>query len=288
VIRYGSVAAKIMADDGTGLYAAMDDLAPLTKKQAGSYQFDKASSFVYSLESDYFGIGLRMAIKDVRDDKLGIYATRADALGRRQAKFPDDEIFSLLKEGDTATYQGRSITWIDGQNFFSTTHNMPNDVGVTFSNLITGSALTAANFQTAYARLMTFPDSKNKKLGLTPNKLIVAPANMKAGADILLAPTIAAGGYNVQSNEALQRMGLPMIELVVVPELAGDDGIWYLAAVEGDMAPMIYQVTEEIILQSKTAPTDDNVFYNDEFHWLLKGRVQFGWGDPRRIVRSEA
>lgn len=295
--NWRSIVRKKKLAIGKGLYSGQDDVPAISRKGPDGYPFADVASKVYELNSDYFGSGLKMLAAHARDDLYGIYDKKIMLLGRRIERFPDEVSFNLLKEGDQTAFQGRNIKWIDNLAFFHATHllNVNDAAKGTFKNLYTATALTPANFAIIYAKLMEMADTEGKKMGLVPNRLIVPPALWKTAADILEAPTISTGGYNVEANEALTKMGKSKVEIVVEPELAGDDGIWYLAAVEGSGAdgvaagPLIWQETEQIIIHPKIDPkTDDNLFFDDELLWLAKGASEFGWDDARRIIRCEA
>lgn len=291
-LNYEAFTVKVSQSVGKGLYAAMNDVSPILKKGqgslAGGYMLSDVASIVYELTSERFGSGLKISADDVADDLHGIYAPKAEMLGRRMAQFPQLGAYELLKEGDQTTLNSRDITSVDGLAFFADAKylNLRDASGGTYDNKL-GLALNTTNFKTAYDALASRVDQFGKPMGLQPNLLIVPPVLMPAAAEVVYSPTVAAGGWNTYGNEMLSKFGMQQINIIVAPELAGDPAIWYLAAVEGSQKPIIYQETEPLRLIPKTSDTDDNAFFDDELIWLVKGRCQFGFGDPRRIIRSE-
>jgi phage major head subunit gpT-like protein len=149
-------------------------------------------------------------------------------------------------------------------------------------------ALNTTNFKTAYKELESRVDTQGKKMGLQPNALIVPPSLRFAAAEVLLAINASSGATNVYANEMLKLMGEAPISIHVVQELEADPTIWYLGAFAGDRRPMVWQETEALELIANNDPTSNNMFYDDKMVWLVKGRSQFGWGDPRILVRCEA
>lgn len=59
------------------------------------------------------------------------------------------------------------------------------------------AALTAENFESAYAAMMDFTGDGGRKLGIKPNLLVCGSANMSAAEKLLLAQTLDGGASNV-------------------------------------------------------------------------------------------
>jgi phage major head subunit gpT-like protein len=284
------VARKVTGGVGRGLYAAMDDIPHIQERNQSGYKTAEPGATVYEINSADVGLILKMKKNHVKDDMWGVYGPKSQTLGQRIAQFPDRGLFRLLKEGDQTTMNGKPIKWVDNLAFFSTAHLVnPNDESKgTFSNKKTSQALSAENLAESIQLFLELPDTEGEKIDLFPNRLIVPPALEYTAATLLQARTVSTGGDNMLSNEALAARRRNRIELVVSAELSGDDGIWYLAYQEGDIAPMVYQETDPLIIIPKIADTDDNVVYEKEYHWVVEGRAAFGWGDPRLILRNEA
>jgi phage major head subunit gpT-like protein len=283
------VARTVTGGVGRGLYPAMDDLPHIQEKNQSGYKEAEPSSTVYELNSKDVGLILKMRKNDVDDDKWGVYAPKMQALGARIAQFPDRGIFRLLKEGDQTTLNGKSILWVDGLSFFNDSHKVNvNDASLgTFDNKLAGTALSDSNLAIAIQKFLELPDTQGEKLDIFPNRLIVPPKLEHTAATLVQARTVSTGGENMLSNDALRGRRRNPIEVVVSAELAGDDAIWYLAYQEGEVAPLLYQETEALHIISKISESDDNVAYDREYHWIVQGRAEFGWGDPRLIIRCE-
>lgn len=287
--QYRFIARTQAGGVGRVLYAAMDDVPTVQKRGAAGYPInDAGQQKPYELASDYWGTTLRISEAEVDDDLWGIFMPRAQKIALRITNFPEEQTFKLLMQGINLTYLSRDITWVDGLAFFSGVHPInPSKASLgTYSNLLT-LALDATNWTTAYTRLATMLDTEGEPLRIWPNRIIVPPQLENAATQILWAQTVTTAGVNILSNDALAARGRPRVEIVVSHDLVSEPTAWYVAYADGDMTPMIYQSTKPIILIPKLNPTDDNVYDLDQFEWRAKGRAQFGWGDPRLIVRSK-
>lgn len=296
VINWQEVAVQKNASVGKVIYGFSNDTPPIKNKTAAGYSFAEAAVNSYAITSNRYGRGLKITVDDLKDDKFGLFEPIIRGLGARMTRFPQTLIWDWLKEGDQTAgpagklFAGRDMTTADGVAFFSTSHKVNiNDAALsTQSNLLTTTALNSTNFPTVYSAFINMKDTEGLPLGLMPNRLYVPPALEYTAAQVLYASTITTGGVNVFAPEMLQRLKRNPIEIVVVPELSGDAGIWYLANKSDNGAPCIWQVTEPLALVPHTDPQADNVFYDDELEWLAKGRVEVGWGDYRRVIRCEA
>lgn len=59
---------------------------------------------------------------------------------------------------------------------------------------------------------------------------------------------------------------------------AGAGPAWYLLDTSHEIKPLIFQERETYQLQSLVADTDDTVFYNDEYLYGIRARVNAGYG----------
>lgn len=287
--QYKFIARTRSGGVGKVLYAAMDDVPTIKKPDAAGYPInDLSQQKVYELNSDRWGNTLRITEEEIEDDKYDIFGPRIQKQQIRVINFPEEQTFKLLMNGHTAAYLGRDITWVDGKNFFATDHPInPSkpDLG-NYSNLKT-LALDATNWSLVYTALATMMDTEGEPLRIWPNRLIVPPDLENQANQILWASTLTTAGVNVLSNDALAARNRPRVEIVVSHDLHAEPTAWYCAYAEGDMTPMVFQNTKPLVLIPRLMPTDDNVYNFDEYQWRAKGRAQFGWGDPRLIIRSK-
>jgi phage major head subunit gpT-like protein len=290
VPNWGACAAKSSQTLSTGTYAWLNDIPVIVGKQGGGYSKAGVASSSYQITSELIGLFLEIAERDIRNDSVGVYGNLPGALGKRIEEFPQKNIWDRFKEGDQVTYSSK--TWLshDGLALFHDTHltNGRDSSGGTYDNNLTGTALTKANFEVALAAMANLPDQQGEIMNQSVTHLIVPPQLQVTGADILLAQTISTGGQNTSGNDMLAMRGRPRIELVTVPELAGDATTWYLTSMADGGAPIIWQETVALHVIPLTAPTDRNVVEDDVYIWASKGESGFGIGDPRRAIRCIA
>lgn len=58
----------------------------------------------------------------------------------------------------------------------------------------------------------------------------------------------------------------------------GTGNLWMLLDTSRPLKPVIFQKREEYAFQARVAPTDPNVFYQNEFHYGVNARVNVGFG----------
>jgi phage major head subunit gpT-like protein len=171
--------------------------------------------------------------RDQLDTKLlGGYAMTFAAMGETAAKWPDTLMVSLLRNGQSALC-------FDDQYFFDTDHpvSLSNSSLSTYSNYSTGTALTAANYESVRASMMARKGENGLPLGVRPNLLVVPPqlestAKLIVMADMVPSTAGTASQTNINKGTA---------EVLVVPELAVDATTWYLLDASGIVKPLVYQ-----------------------------------------------
>jgi len=90
-----------------------------------------------------------------------------------------------------------------------------------------------------------------RPLKIIPNLLVVAPANEGVARKILTAETNASGATNIWQGTA---------ELLVAPELAGNDNMWFLLDVSKPIKPLFFQRRRAPQFVAKDQPDGENVF----------------------------
>lgn len=189
---------------------------------------------------------------DIEDDALGIYSSRFEDIGRAARLQPSQRFKTKLLENPTC---------FDGQAFFSATHDL--DPAGNQSNLLTSSALSDSNFNTAYQTMQEFTGGDGEPMGVTATHLFVGPQNRKTGLEIVSAERGAAGATNVNNGA---------VQLVVVPELSGS--AWYLADLSMSAKPWVKVERRAPRLILKDGPTDDNMFWDKDVVFGVDSRME--------------
>jgi phage major head subunit gpT-like protein len=212
---------------------------------------------------------------NLQDDNLGVYNVALEMLGSQAKLYPDDLISALLKAGEA------TAAW-DGQNFFDPNHPVNTDdvsLGV-YSNLYTGSALTAATYDAVYSAMAAIRGEDNKPLRVIPTHMIVPPQLKTQAKTIVKASTIQQGGAavdNIRQGE---------VEIIVVPDLADRPTEWYLADLAKPIKPLVFQNRMSPEFAYMTDITNENVFLRKEFIYGAEARGAAAYALPFLIAKA--
>jgi phage major head subunit gpT-like protein len=161
----------------------------------------------------------------------------------------------------------------------------------TYSNLnASGLALTAANYNTQRAAMMSYNGADGKPLGIIPNLLIVPPQLEQAGKQILNTDWIAPGAAfgAIAANAPSQNTLRGSADLLMVPQLANEPTVWYLAMVTSSIKPLVFQKRKAPVFQMFTNPTDPEVWKNRKYVFGTDARGAVGYTAPFLISRNAA
>lgn len=277
-------ATRIDSDNEIEVHAWIE-LIPGFKKWVDERKFHSIGSADYSLKNEDFADGLRVPRNKVKDDKLGLYSHNAEMLGMQAAKFPDRMLTDRMKNGHTS---GADYKCFDGKAFYSTTHpkSVNGQVSGTFSNYRTGTALTQDNFNAMYAAMMGFPGPDGEPLGITPTTLRVPPLLRATALEI------AATGSTIVPSTAgtasKSNVNAGVVEVDVLPELAGDDTTWYLDCLSWPLKPFIVQVREDLGFDEIAGLMSQHCQIHKELLYGSDGRFAFGYTFPQLSIKAVA
>ena len=214
---------------------------------------------------------------DVEDDNLGVYAPIMATLGQQARLWPQDMVLATLKAGETAV-------GFDGQPFFNANHplNVDNTGGGVYSNLFTGTALTADNYNTVRAAMRVINDEQGRTLGVNPDILLVPPQLERMAKSIVDAEMYAVGGVVV--NNVMRGTA----RVIVASELADEPGNWYLLDSTKPIKPIIAQIRKQPQLVALTDPTTENVFFRKKFIYGVDSRGNAGFSLPFLAAKAKA
>lgn len=232
---------------------------PRMREWVGDRVVQNLAAYGYTIKNRDWEATVAVDRNDVEDDTIGIYRPLIQALAQSAALHPDELIFELLVNGFTQKCY-------DGQPFFAAEH-VDGDQDPQ-SNTAT-AVLSATSYATARAAMMSLKDEHGRPLKIVPGLLAVPPALEGTGREILLAERTDAGATNPWRGTA---------ELLVVPELAGNDTMWFLLDVSKPVKPLIFQQRKRPEFVSKDRPDDDNVFMRKEFIYGTDCRDNAGYG----------
>ncbi|EPR07666.1 Mu-like prophage major head subunit gpT family protein [Ruminiclostridium papyrosolvens] len=250
------VATKVPSEAGEESYKWLG-MIPRMREWIGDRQIQNLSASDYTIKNKDFELTIGVDRNDIEDDKVGLYTPAIQDIGQSAVTFPDDLVFTLLKNG----FVNKCY---DGQPFFSDAHKVGKK---TVSNK-GDKKLSPTSYGAARSSMMSLTDENGKSLKLIPDLLVVAPNEEANGRKILLADEID-GTTNIYKDTA---------ELLVVPELAGADTQWYLLCTSRPLKPLIYQERKAPQFVAMVNDADTNVFMKKQFLYGVDGRANAGYG----------
>jgi phage major head subunit gpT-like protein len=218
----------------------------------------------------------------VEDNKINAFEPVVRMQASAAKKWPDNLIFDntagILALGATSA----AVTY-DNQPYFSQAHpqNMDNPNSVTQSNYFpTGYPLTHENYSSVRSNMRGLKGADGKPLLVNPNLLIVGPENEQQAKQILQAewvsPTANTGAVaaGAPSENVLRGTADPL----VVDDMSGNGGQWYLADYKKPVKPLIFQLREAAKFVMRVKPDDAPVFSRHEYQYGVYMRGNAGYG----------
>ena len=253
---YQKIATVTPSTTDSETYAWLGDI-PGMREWIGDREIQNLTEAGYVIKNKDFEVTVSVPINAIADDKIALYAPSIQMLGQSAALHPDELVFDLLASGFTKLCS-------DGQPFFSDSHKVGKK---SVSNKGTAK-LPPDSYSAARSAVMSLTNSKGRPLNLVPNLLVVPPALESMARKILLADQID-GTTNTLKGTA---------EPMAPTQLAGHDTAWYLLCTQRPIKPLIYQDRKKPQFVAKTAPTDDNVFFDKKNIYGVDSRGNVGFG----------
>jgi phage major head subunit gpT-like protein len=254
------LAMTVSSTTKTSTYGWMSPLFAM-RKWIGPRVVQNLRANTYMIENDPYEATMAVDRDNIEDDQLGLFNTRVEELAYVGSRLPDQLILEALNNGASTTLG----LGFDGLANFSASHTL--DPAGVQSNLVAAN-LTPAGWAFVRSTMQSFTGENGEPLGVNPNLVVIPPEYEFAAKHIFKSALTHGGGTNVQAGEA---------EYLVVPELAGTTD-WYAFDTSQPIKPFIFQLRKPVQLVSKTAVTDDNVFWQKEFVWGVDGRAGVGYG----------
>jgi len=256
---------------------------PGMRELIGDVAVQNLSASNYSIRNKEFESTVAVKEADIERDSYGIYNPLMEAMGLAARQHQDQLTAALLTSGfGTKDYTGK--------NFFDVNkpHEPQNSKSRTFSNKLS-APLSPESFSQARAMIKGMTNAQGRPMGLGLKLvLIVPPALETIGRQILQADFIQQTAQNGSSiaASAVTNVNKGTAELIVWPQLAGNDTQWFLLEAAFPVRPLILQVEKEPTFQSLTNPDSDHVFKKHEYLYQAYGRYNGGYGLPQLAVGS--
>jgi phage major head subunit gpT-like protein len=216
----------------------------------------------------------------IEDDEAGIYSQSAMLQGDVVARWPDDLVTAALIAGTTTL-------GYDGSYYFSNNHPVDVDDGTqgTYSNLLTGTALTQANYAAAKAAMRSFKGESGKPLQVLPTMMMVGPSLEQTALEVTKAQNITRIVQNVAGLEnvaaaAPTNVYYGDVTLVVNERLVDDTAnAWYIFSTDR-IKPFIFQQRKAPTRVQIIDPTNPLVFNQRQYAYSVEARGAAGFGLP--------
>lgn len=254
--KYQMIATEVPSTASEETYAWLGDM-PKMREWIGERVVNNLQAHGYTIRNKDFESTISVPRNAIEDDNIGVYAPLMEMMGSSAAAYPDELVFTCLNEGTKRPCY-------DGQSFFSTTHPVGKNK---VSNKGT-KKLTNESYGAARASMMSLNDENGKPLNITPNLLVVPPALEGMARKIVEAEYTENGATNIYKGTA---------KVLVTPWISSDT-FWCLLDTTKPIKPFIFQNRKPAKFTSKTAPTDDNVFFSKEYVYGTDARGNAGYG----------
>jgi len=260
-VNYQRVAMEVPSDTRDETYAWLGAV-PSMREWIANREIKNLSAFGYSIQNKNFELTISVPRNELEDDRIGVYKPMFQDLAYNAKRHPDKLIFKLFPEAFTAKC-------FDGTPFIGDAH--PIGTGGKSKSVQSNKGthkLTPQSYGAARTQMMTLVNEQEEPLYVVPDLLVVAPQKEAIARTILMADEIHQE-VNIYKGTS---------ELLVVPELARNPEQWFLLSTKRPVRPFIFQNRRKAQLVSKTAPSDDNVFFENNFIYDVDSRCNAGHG----------
>lgn len=273
--NYNLLSTTIPSNTEQNVYGWMDFIGSKMRQWIGERYVRNLVSRGTTATNLLFELTTEVPRAKIEDDQYGLYGQKMAMMGRAAALWPDDQIFTLLANGGSATL----AAGYDGVALFSASHPKdPSGAGIVTGNQSNdlGLALTGANFATALATGKAYVGRDGAPMGTYAGAkplLVCGPTLEKTARDLVSAnffspvATYGAAAANAPSDNTY--MGAA--DLLVSPWITSATA-WYLIDRSFGIMPLIWQLRQAPQLSQRTSDIDPNVFERDVYQYGVRAR----------------
>lgn len=259
-VLYPKIAMEVPSEANDENYAWLGAM-PSMREWVGSREIRNLTAHTYTIKNKLFEKTVSVSRNDIEDDRIGVYKPMIQDLAESSRKHPDKLVFGLLPRGFVEH-------GYDGVPFISDAHPyLYAQKDEKQSNKGTDK-LTPTSYGAARASMMSLVDDEGEPLYIVPDLLVVSPQNEAAARRIVYAEEINHE-TNIYKGTA---------EVLVAPELVRNPDMWFLLCTAKVIKPFIFQNRRKPALVAKTSPSDDNVFFDNEYIYGADMRCNAGFG----------
>lgn len=256
------LAMEIPSGAASNLYSILEDTIEI-REWLGEREAQAAKERSYELANRRFEMSRKVNRDRIADDNLGLVPASMEDMGRAAAAFPDRELVKVLTEN--------AYTAFDGLPFFDPSHVKAN--GDTYSNS-SALALTAANFETVLAALMSQTNSAGHVIDVGQRFILAVSPSLRSTAFSICQADFAldASAAGAAVNNPNKGICTPL----VIPQLATNPNRWAVFAVGMSVKPLIRQVREAWAFHALDRIDHECVNKRNENEYMATGREAYG------------
>jgi phage major head subunit gpT-like protein len=269
---YEQWSQTVMSNGKSTVHGWMDKF-PKLREWIGPRVVETVVAQNYSLVNKKFELTVGVSRTDIEDDLLNLYGPIAQMMGMQAREWPDDQMTPVLEAGTTATT-------FDGFPFFSPSHPIDTAGETTTSaqsNLFTTLSFSASNLATARANMRNLKGRDNKPLGMNLTAVMVPPALEQASLQLanteFIVTTLGANTSTGSQTNVLKGSFTPIVNAKLTSSTT-----WYGFDTRWPLKALIWQLRIAPEFTLKVAPTDENVFKDDEYLMGVRSRGAGGYG----------
>lgn len=226
----------------------------------------------YSIADSIYRGTMKIERKAIEDDQYGLLKLRVTDLGAEPIRHWDELTFAGLS-------RGFSSLCYDGQYFFDTDHAEGNSG--TQSNT-TSASLSDNALKAAEAAMMAFVDDKGIPMGITPDTLVVGPANAYTGRTLIGSEVVVHNpgdgtvGSGATAYTPYTNVWKGAYRLVVSPYVTGYN--WFLLDTKRAVKPIVIQNREDVPIVVESDMLEQGAAMREEYKFSVRGRYEQGYG----------
>lgn len=267
------LAMEVPSGAASNLYSICEDMIEI-REWLGEREAQATSERSYELTNRRFEMSRKINRDRIADDRLGLVPESMEDMGRAAAAFPDRQLVKVLTEN--------AFTAFDGRPFFDDAHTKAN--GDTYSNTH-ALALTAANFETVLAALMSQTNSAGDVIDVGSRFILAVSPTMRSTAFSICQAdrVIDAGGAGAAVDNPNRGICSPL----VIPQLATNPNRWGIFAVGLSVKPLLRQVREPVAFHALDQIGHECVNKRNENEYLATFREAYGVTFPWLAAASD-
>lgn len=265
---------SVVSSDGPDETYSWIGQSPQMVELKGEFQVTPLSDTSYTITNLTYGAVLSVKRADIEDDRQGGYALRIGQMAGVAMAHRNLIVSNLLANGTTDTCY-------DGAAYFADAHPARGDEGGTQDNLLAGSGITTANFQTdlstGIGTMMGFTAENGEPAVEMPTRFtcVVPPGNVWTLKEALKSQEV--------SNTTNVRFDGIDFDVIVDPRLS-DTNDWFLLFTGGNgMMPLIWQ--DRVPLEFTAQEQGDQSFWRDQYNYRTRARYNAGYGPWQYAVK---